>query len=506
MSICKKIQYCLCGTVLAAAMLTGMPAAVSAEEVRTIHLRQDDAQVRFDSKVYELKYVKAEEILPFVKSAVLRYNRNSAVRRVTTEDGTKEALLVSTGSDFLSGVDAIIAALDRPGKSGQGSVITGTGITRIAYEPEYRAAADFANIINTAVSSDSGAAFVNQETNTVYWRDQDAAAKRTLQFVKLLDRPIPQVNVRLNYYEIRDSDLKDWGFDYLAWKNGPGVNMLNVGYDAGKVVLDEIINQVPYAFSTTWGLGGIFTAPQFDMSFIRCLQQSGNANAAASASLIMVNTPVGSETDYALLKEVQDKYPSGAPFIYSVSMQPEYQNIQKNILGRSFIGKSFYEDDDGNYHADPPSLEAKIVNPFVCMPTAPGREPVKDVKAGGVLFDYSLYFKSVVERGNTGAELQNNALIGGSTSLAFDQEKVLAVYEKENDVEQTIGIPVLCRIPYIKYLFSTVTTIKERTYIVITAEVNMAESGHYDETNPKSASGRVERRIENPFRSSEKKD
>ena len=53
---------------------------------RTIRLRMDDAQTRFASKVYELKNASAEDIAPFITSAVLRYDRNSTVRNVTANN------------------------------------------------------------------------------------------------------------------------------------------------------------------------------------------------------------------------------------------------------------------------------------------------------------------------------------------------------------------------------------------------------------------------------------
>ena len=465
---------------------------------RTIRLRMDDAQTRFASKVYELQNASAEDIAPFITSAVLRYDRNSTIRNVSSSKSSKQAILVSTGREFIPYVDKIVATLDRKvaKKSKDGSTISGTGLTRIAYSPKYRAASDLANVINSTISSNAGELFTNKETNTIYWRDQDAAAKRTLSYLEKLDRPVPQVRVRVNYYEVRDSDLKDWGFDYLAWKNGPGVNLFNVGYNAGELVVNELLENVPYVLSNSWGLGGFFTAPQFDMSFIRCLQQEGNANVAATSSLMMVNTPVASKADFARLRGVQIANPTTAPFIYRTSMTPEYQTIGKNVLGRTYIGKSTFEDENGVVHTDPPQLELQILNPFVCLENTAGK-----VKDGGVIFDYSLYFKSVVERGNTGDELSNSALFSGSTTLAFGKEKILAVYEKENDVEQTIGLPILCRIPVLKYLFSTTTNIKERTYIVVSAEAAMVDiTSDKEAFNADSAVAGVDRRIENPFR------
>ncbi|MBR2643154.1 MAG: hypothetical protein IKD46_08495 [Lentisphaeria bacterium] len=480
-------RLCLLGLFLAAStVLSG--AEAGAAGIRTIRLRQDDAQVRYASRVFELKHADAQEILPFVNSAIKRYSRNSSVRRVTTLDGKSgNALLVSTGRDFLPMVADIIATMDRPG-------LKGTGIAHVAYSPKYRAAMQFADIINKTSGSSAGAAYVNGETNTIFWRDQQTAAQRTLDFIGKLDRPIPQVNVRINYYELRDSDLKDWGFDYLAWKNGPGVNLLNLAYNAGGLSMDQTLNNIVYAASNVWSYGGFFTAPQIDMSFIRCLQQSGSASIAAHAGLTMLNTPVKNNQEYFRIRMAQGKDITTAPYVYRVSMQPEYQNIAKNTLGRSFIGKSFYEDEDGNRHTNPPTLDATIMNPFVCL---------GENGKGNLLFQYALNFKSVVERGNTGSELSNSAVLSGAATLAFGVEKVLAVYEKENDVEQTIGLPILSRIPVIKYLFSTVTTIRERTYIVLTAEAAAVDANNARELNPVSMSSGVKRRIENPFRKNE---
>ena len=500
------------GALLCAAAIFSGVSMQAAEDgsVRTIRLRQDDAHVRFVSKVYELKHVSSTEILPFVNSAVLRYNRNSSVRRITsTGDQPRNALLVSTGEEFMPYVDKIVEALDRPGKNDKNSAsISGTGVSRIAYTPRYRAASQFAEIIDATIGSASGKAYVNRETNTIFWRDQSTAAKRTLTWVEKLDRPLPQVNIRLNYYELRDSDLRDWGLDYLAWKNGPGVNLFNVGYNAGQMFINELLESAQYAATASWGIGGFFTAPQFDMSFVRCLEQSGNATISASASLTMVNTPVRDQEDYRRLLRHQIENRDKAPFVYRVSMYPEYQNIAKNVLGRTFIGKSYYEDDDGVKHSDPPVLDVRLINPIVCIEN--GEMPKKDpAKAKGVvLFSYALYFKNVVERGNTGSELSNSATFTGAATLGFGVEKVLAVYEKENDVEQTVGFPILCRIPVLKYLFSTVTSIKERTYIIVTAEalpVHPDFSGMLPNT---SVSTQVERRIENPLRreQNDKKD
>ena len=123
-----------------AAGITGAPllhgASPQEEKVRTIKLLQDDGQVRIVSKVYELKHLKATDVRPFVEAAVKRYSASSNVERVNYPEAKRQMLIVSTGEDFIPFVDEIVSGLDKPGKPGKsGSLIEGTGITRITYIP-----------------------------------------------------------------------------------------------------------------------------------------------------------------------------------------------------------------------------------------------------------------------------------------------------------------------------------------------------------------------------------
>ena len=56
-----------------------------------------------------------------------------------------------------------------------------------------------------------------------------------------------------------------------------------------------------------------------------------------------------------------------------------------------------------------------------------------------------------------------------STSLNYNQEKLLMNWERVSEVEQTIGIPVLCELPILKYIFGTTTSNQEKTYYFVTA-------------------------------------
>ena len=444
------------------------------EKVRTIKLLQDDGQVRIVSKLYELKYLKTTDIRPFIEAAIKRYSRASTLERVNFPKGNMQAILVSTGEDFIPYVDELVAGLDKPGKAdANGSIINGTGITRITYTPNYRAAEDIVRLINEGtMGSPEGRAFLNKDTNTLYWKDDEGAAKAILAWVKYLDRPVPQVNLRLNYYEVRESKLRDIGIDYLAWKNGPGVDIFSGGFDTGKIFSNEAVwklisgayklADITKDFSTSWGYGAFFTAPAFDLSFVRVLQQSGNAKLAAHADLTFINTAV--YDDPALNTHL--------PKRYTATLTPGYENIQKDADDRS----SVVESGDSTF-------TLTVTNPVICFGASPeeigpkGAIPATEEfyakNRGGVVFAYQLDSKTVTEKSNRGDELGNSSSVSGELTLGFKTEKLLATYVREQDVEQTIGIPFLIKIPVLKYLFGTTTTLKERTYIIVTAEANL---------------------------------
>jgi len=469
-----------------------VPTAVRGAEpggTRTIRILQDDALETFVSKVFELKYVQPADILPYVNAAVKRYNHRSLVHRVTASGAGKTgALLVTTEPKFMPYAADLIAKLDKPGKADQfGSLIEGTGITRIAYTPKFRAAEDFPNLINSVFGTSEGSAYLDKGTNTVYWKDVNSTALSTLEWIKYLDRPLPQAEIRIHYYEMRESKLRDIGFDYLAWKNGPGVNLFNVGYNAGRITMNEVMKsvllqgtQLATKFGTSWGYGGFFTAPAFDMSFVRILQQSGSAKVVGHASLMVTGTPVSDA--YGI---IYGKY------VYSTAMMPEYVNIQKTSEGRSYVSypgatAENYEDhgEVNPEYANPAKASIRIINPVICYAggtgatVVPGTAPDTKLyagKDGGVIFNYSSTFGSTVERSGLGEELPNSITVTGSATLGFNSEKILTVYEKESKVKQYIGLPFFHKIPILKYLTGTTTSVKEHTYVIVSAEAHLID-------------------------------
>lgn len=425
-----------------AAGTLGLPFALQAgEKVQKITFIEDDAQKNMASKIYQLKYVKAADIAPFVRSAALRYTADSHVSSAVDGVRKRQMLIVSTGVNFFPYMDKLIAALDRKASIAKASNVTGDGIAVGVYNASYRATQSMLDIIvkGEVSSGDKDSSVkLDAEHNMFYFKDTPATVDDIKSKLAWLDKPVPQVRLDMTVYEVRDSDLKDIGIDYLAWKNGPGLDIFGAGYNALKVkttekLLSSLVGRgVDLVGNASWGFGGFYTAPAFDMSFIRILQQNGKATISSTASFLVSNAP--------------GKF-------FEASFAPEYQNITKNDDHTTAVKATADQDETAaNYE-----LSATVYDAVVTAG-----------KKGCINFGYQLVSSNVVERNNQGVELTEKENFRSSTSLAFGKEQLLTSWNKTSNVEQTIGVPFLCELPVLKYIFGTTTSNTEVTRVFVT--------------------------------------
>ena len=430
-----------------------------AENIRKLHFIQDDAQDYMVSKVYALKYAQANDLIPFVSGIVMRYNINSVVNSIEYGDNS-QLLTVTCPEKLVPYVDDFIAKADRKveiaGKV-PGEIIQGTGITRAVYRPMYRSGEEIVNVMIESVIGEGPAGAVyayDANSNQIYWKDNASNTSYIYQFLSFLDRPAPQITLEFTIFEVRESTLRDIGIEYLAWKNGPGLNLFQAGFDA--FGLSSAGSSALQA--ATGPFGGFFVAPQFDASFIRLLAQSGKAHLRNTASLTCTNS------DSA---------------VYSISFSPQLQNIIKKDSDKTFVTTGTVAEQPAqialtitgpvvNLHYGQPQQGYPKTEAFEVDPYTPGEY---SKYAGTVFFACDLVAASVVERDNIGDELVETTETSSNMLMELNREVILARWDKTQTVEQVVGIPFLCQIPYLRYLFGTVTrqTEKTRMYVTVTA-------------------------------------
>ena len=466
-----KIFNYILPTVLAAAIgCMPLAAAPTDDQVQKVHLIQDDAQDYMVSKIYKLKYMQANDLVPFVLGMVMRYNINSTANMILGANN-EQLLTVSCPVEMMPCVDEFVKLADRDikvtGKTPY-DMISGTGITRAVYQPRYRSGSGLINVLVNSVigTGPAGAVYAyDQNSNQIYWKDNSSNTPFVFEFLTYIDRPAPQVTFELKLYEVRESKLRDLGIEYLAWKNGPGLNIFQTAFDVFS--LSSSGSAALQSFSGP--IGGFFFAPQFDASFIRMLTQKGHAEVNNTATLTVSNSDSAS---------------------YRIFFNPQLQNIVKsNNDATSVVASNLNLPEGFN------QLYLRIDQPIVnihygssqggapaseTFEVAPYQNGAYSQYPGTVFFAYSLQSATVLERSNTGEELVNSSLMESSILLDLDKEFILGQWNSTQEVEQTIGVPFLSEIPILKYIFSTTTTQTEKCklYLTITPRLlNTAQPG-----------------------------
>jgi hypothetical protein len=392
--------------------------------VRNIRLNEDRDQKWVVSKVYELKYINCDDITPWVLGAVQRYSILSTCQRLNYIAGKRQWLLVTTGRDMMPYVDQMVAVMDRPcgAKDGEASIVDGSGIYNYVYRPQYRANDAMITNMMADIRSD-GYGWYESRNNVFYWKDSKSDGDNILSWLKAIDRPVPQVEIRLNIYELQESDFMELGLDWLAWKNGPGMNLFGTGldYTRWKDSLGGSAGSLSTVSQGAMGLtGGFIFAPQFDATYLRMLADKGKARSASSAAIALPN-------DYA--NDPGENNFSGAK--YKISLTPNYQYISTDS-NRTLSVQSTTNS----------SLQLYFKKPTLCFNASAG-------KAALVQFGWELSVSEISSSPNSLGDNQaaDEKRFYSSTSLFAGCEKLIASYTKEHNVKQNTGIPYSATYP-----------------------------------------------------------
>jgi len=415
---------------------------------RTIVFNEDRSQHYMTTKVYELKYVRAHDLMPFVRGAVKRFDSQSTVQSVDYSAGGKQFLVVSTGNEFMPWVDDMVAKLDYPSKKidASGARIDGDGISRWVYCPVHRGSTNMLNVLKQVFTSagGDGASFYHAGSNMFYFKSSKSQGEAYLSLLKVLDRPVPQLEVQFKVYVITDNNFRELGLDYLAWKNGPGARLFSTAFDYGSVnasseisgVLGDIFDYSPYALN---GVGGFMVAPNIDATFLKMLAQKGKAWTATSSSLTLINSfdPKANDTGDG---------------VFSLEFTPEFQNLVKDSDDQSM------------------SIGSLAGSTFTFSLSAPSINFIDDPSKGKLtlMSPWSLSIDSMVETDNLGNASVDTNSFSGALTLDSGVERLIGAFDKHVMVNQYIGMPFLGDIPILKYIFGSESKVDSKVKVFVT--------------------------------------
>jgi len=433
----------------------GAVQAQTVDGVKNIRINEDRDQRWMVSKVYELKNIRQDDITPWILGAVQRYNPGSIVNRLNYKAGDKHYIIVTTGKDMMPYVDQMVASLDRPcaNKDEKNSIVDGSGIYNYTYRPKYRGNDAMITTVIRDTRSD-GFGWYQADNNLFYFKDSKSHGELEMKWLQSIDRPVPQMSIKLNVYTISDEDFKELGLDWLNWKNGPGASLFGAGYDYMKYQgTSELVSQ------TLGSMSGFMVAPQFDSTYIKMLQEKGKARNATSGNLTVINDYSSSDTSK-----------------YKITFTPNYEAIQKDSSRWISVGSE----------SGVTTYNLYLTYPTVCFGQAGDKSNI--LKATFNLTVTEAIDQTNVVNSNNGSttSVQNVAYnyqnFATSSYIAAGSEKLLATYTKDHQVKEVLGIPYLCDIPGLKYIFGSTSqsTVHDRVFVTVSAEP-VVEGSNYSQ-------------------------
>ncbi len=422
---------------------------------RFIRLMEDRDQDYMVTKVYEIKNMKAVELRPFVEGAVRRANGESSVARLNYKFGKEQFLQVSMPVWMVRYIDDMVAKLDRPGiKDDSGSPIAGTGIHRFYYQPNFRSTQNLFDVIDNRYGGSDDVQHRDASSNLLYWKGSASDGKDVGKWIKALDRPVPQMNVSVNVYEINENNLKELGIDYIQWKNGPGAQIFGAGLESlnfhhfSDLLSTYQGNFLDPSAALSHMYGGFFVAPNIDATFLRLLNQKGKSRITTSPSLTIANTGNGSTDSFGNTADSAGF--AGAR--YRISFDPNFQAITKDGNQEITVG------------VRQPTLQLHFINPVINFNDA--KEPTH---AAQLNFAYLLNVDNMLaEQANDGDRVENDYQFESRMTVAAGSEKLMAVYTKEHKVNQDNGVMGLGELPLLKYVLGSTSESKTFTRYFVT--------------------------------------
>ena len=408
---------------------------------REITLLEDRAQNYMTTKVYDLKYITASDLTPFVEGAVKRADPASNVANLTYKSAGKNFLSVSMPNFMVPYIDDMIKKLDRSGvKDGSKSIIAGTGIHHFYYSPNYRATTAMINVLSARFNNGDNIVHFGPGMSFFYWKGSASDGKTLGNWLKAMDRPLPQMQLRVKMYQISESDLKELGLDWIAFKNGPAAEIFGLGLDSLHLQsLTDFSNMMDFTSMSSFTNPGMFVAPNIDLTFLRLLAQKGKAKVSTSAYLTLVN-----DQNYNVDQQGNFTWSRGFDHArYRISFNPVFQAITKSNDQYQEI----------KIVSRQPGVKLFISAPLICFDNA-----AVSNQAAIINFHWNIAIENVMsESTNTGALVEDNFYFSSYTKLRANSEKLLATYVKRHKVNQNNGIPFLSDIPGLKYIFGATT-------------------------------------------------
>jgi hypothetical protein len=395
---------------------------------------------------------------------------NTAVECLKYVDGT--GLLIVSAEEYRfkdhengMGIDSLVEMLDQPDMGA-----LSTGYQMYFYLPKFVPARNLMPLIENVGMNINDATELWQGMDIVAydpdlnWLIFDVCNYSCQNIATLLaqyDVPVPQVRLKITVYEIYDENDDRIGIDFQNWKNNAGVDFFSIG------------GRYRNNWAAAYGLGGLGQEygsertsyfnfnPKWNTRYLDFLFSNGKAKVVHTGELCIRNNTPAQFTRTTQLFYVDDSQPA-----VGSTESPDLGTGPYKLL-QDIVNETLTKGDD--------------------LPVAKGNQQISVASAG---YGFSMVIQNAsvnLEETRFEVSLQNTSLIGfessgkprisnGNTvkqviSLPHGKNSfIIGGLKKQELVRSETGIPWLCKIPLLGYLFSSKSDSIKHAELLIAAE------------------------------------
>ena len=399
---------------------------------------------------------------------------NTAVECLKYVDGT--GLLIVSAEEYRFkdnengiGIDTLVAMLDDPALGA-----LNYGYQMFIYLPKFVPARNLMTLLQNVG--------MNTQDVTELWQGQDLVAvdpdlnllafdvanyscANIAKMLEKYDVPIPQVKLEISVYEISSENDDRIGLDFQSWKNNGGVNFFSAGgryrsnweaaYSGATMPFQTFGNERTSFFNFN---------PRWNTRYLDFLAAKGKAKIVHTGSVIIRNNfPATLERTTKLFypdKSAPAKNSTGTPDLGINSYR-----LLSDIVGKLFsgdIGVAKANQENTSVAAASFGFEMNVSNASVNLQET--------------RFDVSLSNTSLLGFQSDGTpRISNKNVVSQTVSLPHcNGSFIIGSLAKEELTTSKTGIPFLKEIPYIGYLFSTQSTSRKHSRLIVAGRCSFA--------------------------------
>ncbi len=418
-----------------------------------IEIQSTDDHRDYVVKTYVLKKANASEVYQLVLNAIQleggtvdRIAPGSLVTCKNRENASVvysgESILVVTAPMWMIPyLDETIEALDREDLE---AAAFGTGSAYIF--PRHRRPSELAALISEATASGVEVFVADDSRNILYLEDSPSYFPGVLEALNVFDAAPSQIEVRVRIFEIDESNGRDVGLDWYAWKKAIGGG-LTLGKEeiTGRDVLNGAVDR--YETNLRSVAGEITFNPLLATEFLNYLADRGNAKVITDSRITLVNGEMG--------------------LVQSVKQIP--------YVLRGFIDNGVA---DSPLRDSPEALDPDLlIKEFTEGLTL---EMVPTIGADTIILDIrSSVATHVGYTPNQSVPIITRSEVKSQAVLEADKPTVVGGLTRMSEVTERSGICGLSAIPGLRHLFSREVQREHTGHIIITVHLIRLQSARH---------------------------